>query len=103
MALLAALPRVNEWVFGRALRGFDHIRKKLPAGDIILHDLRRTARSGMAACGVLDEVAERVLNHAPARLIGVYNRHTYEAEKRAALQAWADRLRLIVYRSPARN
>jgi integrase len=98
MALLAGLPRVNEWVFGRALRGFDHIRKKLPAGDWNIHDLRRTARSGMAACGVLDEVAERVLNHAPARLVATYNRHRYEAEKRGALLAWSDRVHEIVTR-----
>jgi integrase len=96
MALLAGLPGVNEWVFGRPLRGFDHIRKKLPAGDFTLHDLRRTARSGMAACGILDEIAERVLNHAPARLVAIYNRHRYEAEKREALRAWAAALMRIV-------
>jgi integrase len=96
MALLAGLPRVNDFVFGRPIGGFDHIRKKLPAGEYNLHDLRRTARSGMAACGVMDEVAERVLNHAPTRLVATYNRHRYEAEMRAALQAWSDRVHEVV-------
>ena len=56
-----------------------------------LHDLRRTAASGMARLGINLPVIEKVLNHASgsfAGIVGVYQRHTFADEKRAALQAW---------------
>jgi integrase len=56
-----------------------------------LHDLRRTAASGMARLGINLPVIEKVLNHASgsfAGIVGVYQRHTFADEKRAALLAW---------------
>ena len=58
-----------------------------------LHDLRRTAASGMARLGINLPVIEKVLNHASgsfAGIVGVYQRHTFADEKRAALQAWGN-------------
>ncbi len=63
------------------------------------HDLRRTARSILAAEGVPDTVAELVLSHVPSALrgtAGTYNRHDYAAEKAAAVEALARRVRAIV-------
>ena len=60
-----------------------------------LHDLRRTAASGMAELGVLPHVVEQVLNHQSgtfAGVAGVYNRFDYLAEKRDALERWAERV-----------
>jgi len=60
-----------------------------------LHDLRRTAASGMAAIGIPPHVIEAALNHKSGTIRGVaavYNRYRYEAEKRQALDAWARRL-----------
>lgn len=57
-----------------------------------LHDLRRTAATGMADIGVLPHVVEAVLNHVSgsrAGVAGIYNRASYASEKRAALDAWA--------------
>ncbi len=51
-----------------------------------LHDLRRTARTQMAAAGVTNDIAERVLGHAMETIRGTYDRHAYEAEKRDALE-----------------
>jgi integrase len=65
----------------------------------VLHDLRRTAASGMARLGFPPHVVAAVLNHAPASTQGItaiYNRHRYAAEKRAALEAWAAHVKLIV-------
>jgi integrase len=61
--------------------------KKLPKGTPhwTLHDLRRTARSLMARAGVRPDIAERVLGHAIPGVEGVYDRHTYSAEKADAL------------------
>jgi integrase len=60
-----------------------------------LHDLRRTAASGMARLGQPVHVVEAVLNHKSGTIRGVaavYNRYSYFAEKREALEKWADLL-----------
>jgi integrase len=60
-----------------------------------LHDLRRTAASGMARLGVPVAVVEKVLNHVSgtfAGIVSVYQRHDFAGEKRQALTAWADHL-----------
>jgi integrase len=58
----------------------------------VLHDIRRTVATGMADLGVQPHVIEAVLNHISghkAGVAGVYNRATYAAEKRQALDMWA--------------
>jgi integrase len=55
-----------------------------------LHDLRRTARSLLSRVGIPSDHAERVLGHVIGGVRGVYDRHEYRQEKRAALAklAW---------------
>jgi integrase len=56
------------------------------------HDMRRTAATHMAALG-FGSVVPFVLGHTPQTVTGVhYDKHNYMAEKRAALEAWAQRL-----------
>ena len=65
------------------------------------HDLRRTARTGLAELGVPQIVAEKVLNHAERNvLVKTYDRHEYADEKRDALERWALRLREITEPPP---
>jgi integrase len=57
-----------------------------------VHDLRRTVATGLQRLGVRLEVTEAVLNHISGSrggIAGVYQRHDWAAEKRAALDAWA--------------
>ncbi|MGA9265527.1 MAG: tyrosine-type recombinase/integrase [Rhodomicrobium sp.] len=64
-----------------------------------IHDLRRTAASGMAALGFQPHVIERVLNHvsgAQGGLVGVYQRHEYKDERKRAIMAWGDYLMQLV-------
>ena len=71
-----------------------------------LHDLRRSAASGMAGIGIAPHVVEAVLNHKSGTIKGVaavYNRYSYSTEKRAALDAWARRLEAIVTGASATN
>lgn len=68
------------------------------AGYWTPHDLRRTLRTGLAAEGVSETVAEAVIGHTRKGIIGVYDRHRYEREKRDALEAWERRLTGIVGR-----
>lgn len=60
-----------------------------------IHDLRRTVASGMARLGIGVAVAEKVMNHVSgtfAGIVGVYQRHDFLAEKRHALNLWADHI-----------
>jgi integrase len=66
--------------------------------DWRLHDLRRTMATGLQRLGVRLEVTEAVLNHVAgsrAGIIGVYQRHTWSDEKRAALNAWGEHVAAI--------
>jgi len=49
-------------------------------------DLRRTARSLMSRAGVSREISERCLGHVMGGVEGVYDRHSYLDEKRAAFE-----------------
>jgi integrase len=63
-----------------------------------LHDLRRTAASGMAGIGIAPHVVEAVLNHKSGVIKGVasvYNKYSYQPEMRAALEAWSQHVREI--------
>ena len=55
----------------------------------IIHDLRRTARSLMSRAGVRPDIAERTLGHVIGGVEGVYDRHTYDAERASALLSLA--------------
>ena len=68
---------------GRVKHGLPHFT---------LHDLRRTARTHLAALGVRREVAERCLGHKLRGVEGTYDRHDYFKERRAALTRWTQML-----------
>lgn len=60
-----------------------------------IHDMRRTAASGMARLGIQPYVVEKILNHVTGQISGVaatYNRYGYDQEKRDALNKWANHL-----------
>ena len=67
--------------------------------DFVGHDLRRTAASMMASAGVNRIVIGKILNHAEPGVTAVYDRHSYDAEKRAALETWARTLAAMLQRS----
>jgi integrase len=104
--LLRSVPRRRdtEFVFGgdQGYTGWANATNKLRARmakpvEFRLHDLRRTAATGMADLGVQPHIIEAVLNHSNgSRVAATYNRSTYTAEKAAALALWADHVLAIV-------
>lgn len=69
------------------------VLKEMPDVEpFCIHDFRRTARTHLAALGVDPVVAERCLNHRIKGVEGIYNRHQYFNERKAALAQWADLL-----------
>ena len=129
--IIAALPRIGDrkdgFVFsttGRtAVSGWSRAKEQVdrailenlreervadasPPAPWVFHDLRRTAASGMAGIGIPPHVVEAVLNHKSGTIKGVaavYNRYTYAAEKRAALDAWGRYLDRLISGAPAAN
>jgi integrase len=104
VAVLAATKRIASsqgYVFtasgGSAYSAFSHGKRALDArlqglADWTLHDLRRSCASGLAALGVQPHIIEACLNHRSGVIRGLartYNRHSYDGEKRAALEQWA--------------
>jgi integrase len=73
--------------------------KELP--PFVIHDIRRTMRTGLSALPVPDLIRELVIAHTKPGLHKVYDRHGYLDEKRHALDLWAKRLRDIVTPPPA--
>jgi integrase len=66
----------------------------------VIHDFRRAVRSGLGRLGVPTVVAELVLGHRQPGVVGVYDRHSYLAEKRDALMKWEKHLLTAVAPAP---
>jgi len=108
LGIIAAQPRIagNDYVFaGRGAAAFasyaqrkDEVDAKIkPAlAPWTIHDLRRTAKTLMAAAGVRPDISERVLGHSIKGVEGVYDRHTYDGEKADALVRLAAKVEGIV-------
>jgi integrase len=76
-------------------RAVERIRKRSGV-DFRPHDLRRTAASLMTGMGISRLTVSKILNHVESSITAVYDRHSYDAEKRQALEAWAVRVEQIV-------
>jgi integrase len=98
--LIASGPAEADLIFtttGRTpISGWSKIKRRLDGKMNVphwrLHDLRRTAATGMAEIGVPPHIVEAALNHvsgARAGVAGTYNRAAYSSEKKAALERWA--------------
>jgi integrase len=109
LAVIAGVPRIHgrELLFSTtgetAISGFSKAKIEIDeiAGveDWTLHDLRRTMASGMARLGVSLPVIEKILNHSSGSfrgVVGVYQRHSFADEKRAALDLWGAHVARLV-------
>jgi hypothetical protein len=54
----------------------------------------------MTGMGIPRLTVKKILNHVEREITAVYDRHSYDAEKREALEAWAKRLMKIVSEAP---
>ncbi|WP_293810326.1 site-specific integrase [uncultured Bosea sp.] len=63
-----------------------------------IHDLRRSAATGMARLGISIAVIERALNHVSGEfkgIVAVYQRHDFQREVQEAFAAWAEHIGAI--------
>jgi integrase len=117
--VLKAVPRAERavWVFPKSYMGdYKHVGRRLAQrtranivtepkaegkardrADVRGHDLRRTAASLMASGGVPRFVISQLLNHSEEKNItSVYDRYSYDAEKRAAMEFWNRQLSAVL-------
>ena len=114
-ALLDKLPKEGLLLPGRSetpkpMVGYSKLKPKFdkevteinegkPLPGWTLHDLRRTLASGWQAMGIRIEVTEKYLAHTSGSLggiVGVYQRHHYLPEMRAAVTAWEEKLQKLL-------
>ena len=121
LAILDKCPKLGEYVFttggerpisgwSKAKAALDRLAfEKLKAiasergadastkiADWRLHDLRRTCATHLAKLGVDRIVISKLLNHSEGGVTGIYDRHSRDVEKRAAMELWGRRLQSIV-------
>jgi integrase len=113
--ILRALPRVGVLAMpgdaGGVYQGWSKAKQRLDAASRVhdwrLHDIRRSLASGLQGLGVRLEVTEAILNHTAgsrAGIVGIYQRHDWAKEKRAALDGWgAHVLAIVEGRAPVEN
>lgn len=96
---------LSPWVFPSTRKTGPHVHHAQKAFERVVarsgvkfrgHDLRRTAASLMVGGGVPRLVVSKILNHVESGVTAVYDRHSYDPEKRAALDYWGNRLEQIV-------
>jgi integrase len=121
--IIASLPRQPGFLFGTngrsAPSGWGRAKRRLDAAMVDaareergpeaaippwrLHDLRRTAVTGMAELGIAPHVVERVVNHVSghqAGVAGVYNKSELMPERTEALERWARHVAGLVALQP---
>lgn len=73
----------------------------LPVTDWTPHNLRRTARTMLAALGCPNDIGELIVGHLPPNIVGTYNAYTYDAERRHWLQLLAERMEQLAVKGHA--
>jgi integrase len=116
-AVLKDVPRGSsgEYLFSnddgkRPVTAWGHAKGKIDAVAEIepwrIHDLRRTVATGLQKLGVNLQTIEAVLGHvggSRSGIVGVYQRHSFDTEKRTALEAWgAHVMDLVEGREPGK-
>lgn len=95
----------SKWVFPSTRKTGPHINHAQKAIERIVkrsgvefrgHDLRRTAASLMVGAGVPRLVVQKILNHVETGVTAIYDRHSYDPEKRSALDFWGRRLEAML-------
>jgi integrase len=109
--ILRSIPRRadRDYVFGSGRTGFSAFSYSMMALNsriveaegralprFVLHDLRRTYRSGLGRLGVRPDIAELCINHVKGGVEAIYDRYRYQREIKAALQLWASHVEAVV-------
>jgi integrase len=103
-AIITAVPRWQDaaFVFGRR-REFTSwafqkqaLDRRAGIAPWRLHDIRRTAATGMNEIGIAPHIVDEILGHARPGIAGVYNKALYQKEMAVALERWAQHVANLI-------
>jgi len=96
-SLMFPSPRGEKPITTRSIsRAISNNREAFGIPNFTPHDLRRTASSMMTSIGVKREIVGKILNHIESGATKIYDRYSYDKEKRNALEIWANHLEKII-------
>ena len=111
--ILVSIPRFGSLLFPGsrgpdvAMIGWSNFKaafdKTCPVTGWTLHYLRRTFATNLAALGVRLEVTEKLLNDVSGSfggIVGIYQRHNFQDEMRAAIETWEAKLSRLIAAAP---
>ena len=103
---MEAISGNDKWIFPSPVKKCGHIsnvqktalkiREYSGVADFKPHDLRRTAASLMTGMNISRLTVAKILNHVEQGVTRVYDRYSYDREKRTALDKWARKLEQIL-------
>jgi integrase len=113
LAILKALPRNGDYVFGRGAAGFNgwakakaELDRRIQILPWVLHDLRRTMSTVMHdLLSIQPHIVEACLNHTSGHrhgVAGIYNRASYFNEKATAFNLWSEHVFAVAGQREAR-
>jgi integrase len=104
--ILRRIPRIagSDFVFGaKPVASWPRAKARVDELSGVtswrIHDLRRTAATGLQKLGTPLQVTEAILGHTAgsrAGVVGIYQRHDYADEKRTALEVWGAHVMALV-------
>jgi integrase len=91
-------PNMYGYPFSAWSVWYKRFTKDLGFDDFVLHDLRRTLATRWQEIGVEIATTEKMLSHSTITggLVGVYQRSSYLAQMRAAVQKWEEHIQALL-------
>jgi len=98
-------PRTNKPITGESVAyALRRSKDAFPeVNDFTPHDLRRTGATHMTAMGISRLVVSKILNHVESSVTATYDRHSYDNEKKYALEAWGNKIIQIINETEENN
>lgn len=87
---------ISKGAPAQAVRRMIRSRELFGLDEFMPRDLRRTARTKLAALGVHNDVSRKIMNHALEGIDRVYDRHDYFDQMTEALELYSNEIERIV-------
>jgi integrase len=84
------------WTFAKRQLNARLIAAGTPLAPWVLHDLRRSMRTGLGRLGIPPHVCELAINHVQPGIVATYDKYRYEAEIGAAIAQWAEHVTAVI-------
>ncbi len=94
---------LSRGAIAQALRRMIRDKSQFSLPAFTPRDLRRTARTRLAALGISNDVARKIMNHALEGIDRIYDRHDYLPQMMQALTALSEEISRIIHHDSYRE